>query len=107
MNIKDIKNKISSKLSNRDYYGMFEIIDNASNDYFNSGLTDYHICVELINQNQDLYEYMGSSKQFEMAFDLHRTLVKNRNRLFLSCLNDKVELKYLFKRCVGDFSAEY
>lgn len=107
MNIEDIKIKISDKLSNRDYYGMFEIIDNASNEYINSALTDYNICVELINQNQDLYEYMGSSKQFEMASDLHRKLVKNRNKLFISCLNDKAELKPLFKRCVGDFSTEY
>lgn len=107
MDIKNIKNEVSNKLSNRDYYGMFEIIDNASNDYINLGLSDYNTCVELINQNQDLYEYMGSSKQFEMAFDLHKKLVKNRNKLFVSCLNDKIELKSLFKRCVGDFSTEY
>jgi hypothetical protein len=107
MNIEDIKNKINDKLSNRDYYGMFEIINNASNEYFDFGLSDYNICIELINQNQDLYEYMGSSKQFEMAYDLHKTLVKNRNKLYISCLNDKIELKSLFKRCVGDFSTEY
>ena len=107
MNIEDIRNKISEKLSSRDYYGMFEIIDKASNDYLNLGLSDYNICIELIAQNQDLFEYMGASKQFEMAFDLHKTLVRNRNRLFISCLNDKTELKSLFKRCVGDFSTEY
>jgi hypothetical protein len=107
MNIEDIKSKIREKLSNRDYYGMFELIDNASNEYINLALSDYNTCIELISQNQDLYEYMGASKQFEMASDLHRKLVKNRNRLFISCLDDKKELKSIFKRCVGDFSTEY
>jgi hypothetical protein len=105
MNIEEIKNKISNRLSNRDYYGMFEVIDSASDEYVNLELSDYNTCVELINQ--DLYEYMGASKQFEMAFDLHKKLVKNRNRLFVSCLDDKSELKLLFKRCVGEFSSEY
>lgn len=107
MNIENIKNEISDKLSKRDYYGMFEIIDSASNDYLNSGSSNYTVCIELINQNQDLFEYLGASKQFESDYELAKRVKKNRNRLFLSCLNDRAELKPLFKRCVGDFSTEY
>jgi hypothetical protein len=104
MTKEELKNKISSKLATRDYYGMFEIINSESNNYLDNAKIDYDLCIELINQNQDLYEYMGASKQFEMAFELINKLAKNRNLLFLSCLNDKPELKPIFKRCVGDFS---
>lgn len=107
MNIEAVKNEVSDKLSNRNYIGMFEIIDKFSNEYFNLEQTDYNTCIDLINLNQDLYEYMGASKQFEMAFDLHKKLVRNRNKLFISCLNNQTELKSLFKRCVGDFSTDY
>jgi hypothetical protein len=108
MNIEELKKKVSEKLSNRDYFGMFKLIDSISEDYLKSSDIDYPLCVELITQNQDLLEYMGASKQFEMAFDLLKKLTRNRNRLFLSCINDnQKELKSIFKRCVGDFSSEY
>lgn len=108
MDLSELKKNIEIKLSNRDYFGMFESIDNASNIYLNSNTKDYATCIELITQNHDLLEYMGASKQFEMAFDLHNKLIKNRNRLFLTCLNENQnELKSLFKKCVGDYSTEY
>lgn len=108
MNLIELKSNIENKLSHRDYYGMFEIIDSASNEYLEKKINELKICIELITQNQDLYEYMGASKQFEMAFDLHNKIIANRNKLFLSCFNEnQQELKPLFKRCVGDFSTEY
>ncbi|HEX8574918.1 MAG TPA: hypothetical protein VF677_01350 [Flavobacterium sp.] len=108
MNIEELKNAIESKLSNRDYFGMFELIDKKSEDFLKSSENDYYLAIELITQNQDLLEYMGASKQFEMAFDLLNKLTKNRNRLFLHCINkNQKELKLIFKRCVGDFSSEY
>ena len=107
MELKELKKNIADKLLNRDYYGMFELIDTYSRKYISGSIKEYEVCVELINQNQDLYEYMGASKQYEMAFELHNKLVKNRNQLFLSCLDKKPELKPIFKRCVGDYSVEY
>lgn len=105
MNIIDLKKRINEKLTSRDYYGMFELIDQASNIYLNEKNSDYTLCIELITQNQDLYEYMGASKQFESAFELINKLLTNRNRLFLSCLTrDQQELKAIFKRAVGDYS---
>ena len=108
MNISDIKSEIEIELSKRDYYAMYKIIDNVSSEYLDCNMNTMEICVELIKQNQLLYEYMGSSKQYEMAFDLHNKIIKNRNRLFLSCFTkEQSELKELFKRAVGDFSIEY
>lgn len=104
MNIEELKNKISSKLSNRDYYGMLEILTDATNEYLNGKSSDYQLCLELIRQNQDLFEYLGASKQFESDFALSQQVRINRNRLFVSCLDGKDELKSLFKRAVGDFS---
>lgn len=107
MKLIELRNKITEKLSNRDYYGMFELVNSYSNEYLEGSVRDYEISLELINQNQDLYEYMGASKQFEMAFELHKKLLRNRNRLFLSCLGELPELKPIFKRCVGDYSTDY
>lgn len=108
MSLVDFRKRVEEKLSNRDYYGMFEVIDRATEDYLDNNVSDYPLCVELITQNQELYEYMGASKQFEMAFELHSKLAKNRNRLFLSCLTEEQhELKTIFKRAVGDYSATY
>jgi len=107
MDIENINNRISDKLSKRDYHGMYKTINNASAEYLEGELSDYNLCVDLIKHNQDLFEFMGASKQFEMAFDLQNQLRTNRNRLFLSCLGEKNELKSLFKRAVGDFSTDY
>jgi len=108
MSITDLKKSVGEKLTNRDYYGMFEIIDHASNQYLDENRLDYDFCIELITQNQDLYEYMGASKQFEMAFELINKLATNRNRLFMSCLTEgQWELKSIFKRAVGDYSTAY
>jgi hypothetical protein len=108
MSIADLKKSVSEKLASRDYYGMFEIIDRASNMYLDENSLDYDLCIELITQNQDLYEYMGASKQFEMAFELLNKLITNRNRLFVSCLTQEQQaLKSIFKRAVGDYSTAY
>jgi hypothetical protein len=105
MKVAEIKKAVDEKLSQRDYYAIYLFIDGLSEEYLNQGKSDYDLCIELITQNQDLCEYMGASKQFEMAFELHNKMTKNRNRLFLSCFNnEQQELKVLFKRAVGDFS---
>ena len=54
MSIADLKKSVGEKLTNRDYYGMFEIIDHASNQYLDDNRLDYDFCIELITQNQDL-----------------------------------------------------
>lgn len=106
--MEEFKKNIEQKLLQRDYYGMFQLIDSASESYLTTNTKNYAFCIELISQNQDLLEYMGASKQFEMEFDLQNKLIRNRNRLFLSCLdNEQNELKNIFKRCVGDNSREY
>ncbi|MFO0322470.1 MAG: hypothetical protein ACK504_08580 [Bacteroidota bacterium] len=107
MTIEQIRKDIEGKLQQRDYYAAYLIIDELSDKYLNSKITNYELCIELINQNQDLFEYLGASKQFESAYDLHKKLKKNRNKLFLSCLSEnQKELKNIFKRCVGDFSID-
>src|ERR1017187_9272780 len=104
MTIKEIRNIVEDKLNNRDYYAIYLLIDELSENYLNSNANNYELCIELTNQNQDLLEYMGASKQFESAYDLNNKLMKNRNRLFLSCLNEnQKELKPIFKRCAGDY----
>ena len=108
MNIEALKKDYNEKLLARDYYGMFELVDNATNIFLTEKVVDYNLCIELINVNQDLLEHMGFSKQFEMAFELLNKLTKNRNRLFLNCLlESQQELKVIFKRSVGDYSTEY
>lgn len=108
MIIEQLRKDVDEKLQRRDYYGIYQIIDDLSEKYLGSNTNNYELCIELINQNQDLFEYMGASKQFESAYDLNKKLKKNRNRLFLSCLNEnQKELKPIFKRAVGDFSTEY
>lgn len=102
MNLAALKKEAEEKLTARDYHGLFKLIDRASEDYLNDKQQDYGLCIELISQNQDLYEYMGASKQFESAFELTNKLMQNRNKLFISCLNeDQNELKLLFKRAIG------
>jgi len=106
MKVTEIK-KVVEKLSQKDYYAIYVLIDGLTDEYLKLGQSDYDLCIELITQNQDLCEFMGASKQFESDFELNKKLKKNRNRLFLSCLNDKqAELKVLFKRAVGDFSKD-
>ena len=107
MDIIEIKNSISNKLSERDYYGMFQIIDSSCEQYLSEKKINYSTTIELINQCQDLYEFLGSSKQFEMAFDLHNKLISHRNRLFISSLTgNQNELKGIYKRIVGDYSTD-
>lgn len=102
MTLAALKKEADEKLTARDYHGLFKLIDRASEDYLNAKHQDYTLCIELISQNQDLYEYMGASKQFESAFELINKLMQNRNQLFISCLNkNQSELKLLFKRAVG------
>lgn len=97
------KNELDELLKQRSYYEMFKIIERESNDFLTNKIDNYNLCVELINLNQDLLEYMGASKEFEMAFELHNKLMQNRNSLFISCIpENKKELIEIFKRCVGD-----
>jgi hypothetical protein len=108
MEIEKLKTVIQEKLNERDYYGAFVFIDNLSDEFLTAKSNDYKLCIELITQNQEIYEFMGASKEFEMAFDLHNKIIKNRNRLFLSCFSEnQSELKGLFKKCVGDNSTDY
>ena len=108
MNIEAVKRDYNEKLLARDYFGMFELVDNATNIVIAQKVTDYALNIKLINLNQDLLEHMSFSKQFEMAFELLNKLTKNRNRLFLNCLlESQQELKAIFKRSVGDYSTEY
>jgi hypothetical protein len=105
--IEQFRNEVNTYLSTRDYYGAFKLITSCSEQYLQEKSFNYPYCIELMNQNQDLLEIMGSSKAFEMAFDLQNQLIANRNKLFLTCLpDDKTELKKLYKRVVGDFSKE-
>ena len=108
MNITELRSRINEQLKSRNYYGMFELINQATNAYLgnpSADADDYKLCIELINQNQDLYEYMGASKQFESAFELINQLAANRNKLFMSCLTaEQRDLKVAFKKIVGDYS---
>jgi len=108
MSIDEIRKIVNDKMNRSDYYGIYLFINELTESYLASRTPDYILCVELITQNQDLFEYLGSSKQFESDFELNKKTQQNRNRLFLSCFtDDQKELKNLFKRCVGDYSASY
>jgi hypothetical protein len=51
---------------------------------------------------------MGSSKHFEMAFEVHNKIRKNRIIIFLSYFTEEqMVIRELFKHVVGDFSKEY
>lgn len=104
MNKQEKFDEIGGYLQNREFNKIFELLDIESNNYLSSDKNDLQYCIELINLNQNLLEYMGASKQYEMAFDLHNTLIKNRNSLFIKCISDKPELITAFKNIVGDFS---
>lgn len=105
MKVTEIKKIIDENLSKSDYSANYIFIDGLTVEYLKSGESEYDLCIELITQNQDLYEHFGASNQFEMAFEIIKKLKKNRNQLFLSCFNsEQQELKVLFKRAVGDFS---
>lgn len=101
----DLTYNFNTLLEKRDYYGLFQLITEASSQYLSEGMNDYTLCIQLITYNQDLLEYMGASKHFEGAYDLQDKLTANRNQLFLSCFNEsQQDLKVLFKRMVGDHS---
>lgn len=50
MKIEDLKMKVSENISERNYFGAFEIIDLATVDYLKSEIKDYRLCIELIYQ---------------------------------------------------------
>lgn len=103
--MEDLKLKIGEKLSRQDYYGMFEVIDEACNEYLSESIFDYNKSIELIKRCQDLYDFFEISKQFQMQKDLQNKILLNRNKLFIGCLNEQQkELKDIFQRCVGDYS---
>ena len=104
-NLEEFKSNFASKLSSRDYYGMYVLLDEKCNEYLKSGNIEYKASLQLLKACQELYEYLGSSKQFEMAFDLQNNILNHRNKLFISCLNENQKgLIPILKKLVGDFS---
>jgi hypothetical protein len=106
MNVNELKKLFDEKLRTRDYLGMYELLNKYASECLDNSINNKELSIELIERSQDLLEYMGASKQFEMAFDLQNTLISNRNKLFLSCLKSEQQaLKHLFLRIVGGDSS--
>ena len=89
-------------LEKRDYHTLYNLINDASIDFLKSDSHSLEYATHLIKLNIDTLQYMGASKQYESAYELHVRLLENRNNLFRWCLrNLPNEVTQAFNRIIG------
>jgi hypothetical protein len=99
--VETLKMAVNQAIEQRDYFKLYNLINNATQSYISMGITDPLISSALINLNTDALEYLGASKQFESAFELHSQLLRNRVAIFELHLTNQPELLQSFKRMHG------
>ena len=101
INLDNTEIEFNRAVSDRKYYEMYVIVNDVTKQYITSGKFNDSTSSRLINMNSDALEYLGASKQFESAHELHAELIKNRISLLAHSLEDRPALVSSFYRIVG------
>lgn len=101
MNLTEAHNTFLKAISERNYLDMYKVVDDCSQQLLTEVKFDIKFACDLIDLNSEALGYLGASKQFEGAYEMHKRLIDNRIALFKKCLTDNPDLIKAFNLIIG------